>query len=177
MSTRSSFRDALERPDAGSAESPSESTFPMVRLVLVRGSIRQPVEVARLFRKYGMSLPKAHDTLNRLAQGKPIDAEFRTTDPHQLISELSAAGVDARFTTMTKRDARFTTMTKRNEFFIEQRPDGHYNVSRPNADRASAVTGTQAEAIARAREIDPGAAIHVERVRDVGPGRDKWRKI
>ena len=28
----------------------------------------------------------------------------------------------------------------KNEFFIEQRKDGRYNVSRPNADRASAVT-------------------------------------
>jgi hypothetical protein len=63
------------------------------------------------------------------------------------------------------------------KFFIEQRPDGRYNVSRPNAERASAVTDTQAEGIARARQIDPNATIHVERVRDVGPGRDKWRKI
>ena len=63
------------------------------------------------------------------------------------------------------------------EFFIEQRPDGRYSVSRPNADRPSAVTDTQAEGIARAREIDPNATIHVERVRDIGPGRDKWRRI
>lgn len=62
-------------------------------------------------------------------------------------------------------------------FYIEQRPDGRYNVSKPNADRASAVTGTQAKAIARAKQMNPDAAIHVERVRDVGPGRDKWRKI
>ena len=62
------------------------------------------------------------------------------------------------------------------EFFIEQRPDGRYNVARPNADRASAVTDTQKAGIDRAREIDPNATIYVERVRDVGPGRDKWRK-
>lgn len=63
------------------------------------------------------------------------------------------------------------------KLFIEQREDGRYNVSRPNADRASAVTNTQAEGIARARELDPNAAIHVERVWDIGPGPDKWRKI
>lgn len=68
-------------------------------------------------------------------------------------------------------------MADQNEFFIEQRPDGRYNVSRPNAERASAVTNTQGEGIERAREIDPNAALHVERVRDVGPGRDKWRKV
>jgi hypothetical protein len=50
-------------------------------------------------------------------------------------------------------------------------------VSKPNADTPSAVTDTQAEAIARARQINPNAAIHVERVRDIGPGRDKWRKV
>jgi hypothetical protein len=65
----------------------------------------------------------------------------------------------------------------KNEFFIEQRDDGRYNVLRPNADRASAATDTQAEAIAKAKQMDPGATIHVERVRDVGPGRDKWRKL
>jgi hypothetical protein len=62
------------------------------------------------------------------------------------------------------------------EFFIEQRPDGRYNVSKPNADRASAVTDTQAEGIDRAKQINPDATIHVERVRKVGPGRDKWRQ-
>ncbi len=63
------------------------------------------------------------------------------------------------------------------KYFIEQRPDGRYNVAKPNADRASAVTETQAEGIARAKDFNPNATIHVERVRDVGPGRDKWRKI
>jgi hypothetical protein len=67
-------------------------------------------------------------------------------------------------------------MSKRNDFYIEQH-HGQYKVSRANAARASAVTDTQKAAIERAHEIDPNAAIHVERVRDIGPGRDKWRKI
>lgn len=62
-----------------------------------------------------------------------------------------------------------------NEFFIERREDGKYKVLRPGADRASAIEDTQAAAIARAKEIDPNATIHVERVRDVGAGPDKWR--
>jgi hypothetical protein len=56
-------------------------------------------------------------------------------------------------------------------FYIEQRDDRRYNVTKPNAVRPSAVTDTQAEAIARAKQINPDAAINV------GPGRDKWRKI
>lgn len=63
------------------------------------------------------------------------------------------------------------------KIFVERRPEGDYAVRKPNADRASAVAPTQADAIARAREIDPQAAVFVERVRDTTAGkRDKWRK-
>ena len=62
-------------------------------------------------------------------------------------------------------------------YYIERRPEGDYAVRKPNSERASAVTGTQAEAIARARAMNPDAAIHVERVRNTEfGGRDKWRK-
>ena len=45
------------------------------------------------------------------------------------------------------------------------------------AERASAVEPTQAKAIARARELNPNAAVHVERVRKTSEGSpDKWRK-
>jgi|tagenome__1003787_1003787.scaffolds.fasta_scaffold20972972_3 hypothetical protein len=61
--------------------------------------------------------------------------------------------------------------------FVERRPQGDYAVKKANAERASAVAPTQKEAIERARELNPGVAPHVERVRDTkGGGRDKWRK-
>jgi hypothetical protein len=41
------------------------------------------------------------------------------------------------------------------EFFIERRPEGAYAVRKPNADRASAIESTQADAIARARQMKP----------------------
>ena len=63
----------------------------------------------------------------------------------------------------------------REEYFIEQRPDSRYNVSKPKAERPSIVTDTQAEGIAWVKETSPDATIHVERVRDIGPGKDKWR--
>jgi hypothetical protein len=63
-----------------------------------------------------------------------------------------------------------------NEIYVEQHENG-YAVLRPDAERASAITPTQAEAIERAREIAPNAAVHVERVRNTeAGGRDKWRK-
>jgi hypothetical protein len=61
--------------------------------------------------------------------------------------------------------------------FVEQRPEGDYAVRKPNSDRASAVLPTQAEAIARARELNSGTAPLVERVRHTSGGHpDKWRK-
>lgn len=60
--------------------------------------------------------------------------------------------------------------------FVEQRPDHKYNVTEKGNSKPLAITKTQADAIKRARKIAPDAALHVERVRDIGPGRDKWRK-
>jgi hypothetical protein len=63
------------------------------------------------------------------------------------------------------------------QLFIEQREQGDYAVRRPSAQRASAVAPTQAEAIEIAREMNPGTAPLVERVRNTSGGhRDKWRK-
>ena len=63
------------------------------------------------------------------------------------------------------------------KLYVEQRPEGDYAVRRPNSERASAVAPTQKEAIEKARELNPGVAPDVERVRDTNAGgRDKWRK-
>ena len=67
-------------------------------------------------------------------------------------------------------------MAKKDEFFIERRDDGKYKVLKPDADRASAVPDTQKQAIELAKELNPDATRHIERVRNVGPGRDKWRR-
>jgi hypothetical protein len=65
---------------------------------------------------------------------------------------------------------------QKEELYVERRDEGDYAVRRPGSERASAVLPTQAEAIDRAKEIDPNAAIHVERVRETTRGgRDKWR--
>ena len=66
----------------------------------------------------------------------------------------------------------------RRELFIERRTaEGDYAIRKPGSGKASDVCDTQAEAIERAGEIDPNAAILVERVRNTDRGsRDKWRK-
>ncbi len=68
-------------------------------------------------------------------------------------------------------------MVSKNNLYVERRPQGDYAVRKPDSERASAVKPTQAEAIQRAREINPDAAVHVERVRHTNNGSpDKWRK-
>ena len=63
------------------------------------------------------------------------------------------------------------------KLFIERTASGDYAVRKPKAQRASAILPTQAEAIQRAREMNPGTAPDAERVRDtLAGGRDKWRK-
>jgi Uncharacterized protein conserved in bacteria (DUF2188) len=64
------------------------------------------------------------------------------------------------------------------ELFIERRAEeGDYAIRKPGSIKASDVCDTQAEAIERAGEIDPNAAVLVERVRNTNRGcRDKWRK-
>jgi hypothetical protein len=68
-------------------------------------------------------------------------------------------------------------MSKDKRLFVERRDSDDYAVRRADSERASAVAPTQKKAIEIARELNPGVAPHVERVRDtkVG-GRDKWRK-
>ena len=61
--------------------------------------------------------------------------------------------------------------------FVERRPQGDYAVRRANSERASDVLPTQAKAINRARELNPGVTPHVERIRNTSRGTpDKWRK-
>jgi hypothetical protein len=61
--------------------------------------------------------------------------------------------------------------------YVERRGVRQYAVLKPNAERASAVLPTQAEAIERAKEINPNARPDVERVRYTSVGKpDQWRK-
>jgi hypothetical protein len=62
------------------------------------------------------------------------------------------------------------------ELYVERRPEGDYAVRRPGSRKASDVQDTQAEAIDSARGLEPGAAIHIERVRHTSKGKpDEWR--
>lgn len=44
------------------------------------------------------------------------------------------------------------------KLFVERRPEGDYAVRKPNSERASTISPTQAEAIGRARDLSHGKA-------------------
>jgi len=68
-------------------------------------------------------------------------------------------------------------MSRRDRLFVERRDKGDYAVRKPDSERASDVRPTQGEAIDRARELNPGKAPLVERIRYATGGKpDKWRK-
>jgi len=94
MSTKLSFREALEQLGEPKESSPKQSGSP-VRLNLTLEDIKQPVSFARFLKAQGMSLRKAHETLDRLAARETVAVELYADDAGTLISELSDLGVKA----------------------------------------------------------------------------------
>jgi hypothetical protein len=77
----------------------------------------------------------------------------------------------------TKHEKSVTAHKADKQLFVEKRPVGDFAVRKANSERASDVLPTQAEAITRAKELSPGAAPLVERVRKTESGKpDQWRK-
>ena len=65
---------------------------------------------------------------------------------------------------------RENDMAKHSEYFVEPHEKG-WAVKLPHAERASAVTGTQQEAIAQAKQFAPEGVIHVKQQ------NGKFRKV
>ena len=105
MSTKSSFRAALERR-AGTGERSRELSGSPVAVVLALDDVKDPIEVARLLKRHGLSLRKAHETLNRLADGETVAIELRSDSSRRLISELAALGVAAHAVEPPQTDVR-----------------------------------------------------------------------
>ena len=96
MSTKLSFREALERRDEIVAVRRVNSSFPVCHLVLLAtGPISQPVDFIKLLVEHGLSLKKARQTLDRLVTGTVVAVELRTNDSDKLIADLKGLGVDA----------------------------------------------------------------------------------
>ena len=65
----------------------------------------------------------------------------------------------------------------KDKIFIEPRASGGFGAKHEGGQRTVITATTQGEAIQQAQTKYPDAAIHVARVRIVGPGPDKFRKV
>ena len=65
----------------------------------------------------------------------------------------------------------------KNKIYIEPRATGGFGAKHDGGKRAVITADTQSEVIQETKAKYPEAEIHVARVRDVGPGPDKFRKI
>ena len=92
MSTKLSFREALELREKTEGAPRDRSGSP-VRLSLTLRDVKQPVSFALLLKKHGMSLRKAHETLNRLANGETVAVELWADNVDTLIFDIGQFGV------------------------------------------------------------------------------------
>jgi DNA-binding transcriptional regulator YiaG len=66
----------------------------------------RPVDVARLLAKRGLSLRKAHETLDRLANGEGVAVELAAIDRNKLRAEFSKLGIDVRIIHLPTADVK-----------------------------------------------------------------------
>lgn len=65
----------------------------------------------------------------------------------------------------------------KDKIYIEPRPDGGFGAKHEGGKRVVVVGETQRQVIQETKAKYPEATVHVARVREVGPGPDKFRKI
>ena len=65
----------------------------------------------------------------------------------------------------------------KNTIFIEPRPTGGFGATHEGGKRAVVTGETQHKVVQETKAKYPEATIHVARVRNVGPGPDKFRKV
>ena len=65
----------------------------------------------------------------------------------------------------------------KDKIFIEPRANGGFGAKHEGGQRTVIAAPTQREVIQQTQAKYPTAAVHVARVRNVGPGPDKFRKI
>jgi DNA-binding transcriptional regulator YiaG len=98
VSRKLSLKEALGRLGKTQAKDRDRSaSLRSVKAILTPGKINQPVELARALRRHGMSLRKAHETLNRLTAGQEVAVALHAGDSRKFASELSALGTQAHF--------------------------------------------------------------------------------
>ncbi|MET7242810.1 DUF2188 domain-containing protein [Methylobacterium sp. EM32] len=122
---------------------------------------------------------RTYDGVEVLAP-KTRSKSFTSAEVRQAIERaMQDIGVSSPSTAPRKKAAKpaGTPLGETDKLRVQRREDGRFEVRRPGAKRASAITNTQQEAVARARELDPGNAPIAKRVRRSPAGKRKtWRE-
>ena len=63
----------------------------------------------------------------------------------------------------------------KDKIFVEPRPDGGFGAK--HEQRSVVTAPTQGAVIDQVKQKYPDATVHVARVRNIGPGPDKFRKV
>ncbi|SFL46298.1 hypothetical protein SAMN04488125_115103 [Methylorubrum salsuginis] len=106
MSEALSLKEALARRDAIPAADSARSGSP-IRLRLKRtGEIARPIDLARLLTRHGLSLKRAHATLNRIAADEAVVVRLWSEAPDELPGQFGALGVEASPLTIPEVDTR-----------------------------------------------------------------------
>jgi hypothetical protein len=95
MSTKLSLREALRRRAKKPADRRKSSDSQAISVVLAANEITRPVELARVLVRRGVSLRRAHDILNRIAEGARVPVELSGDSAKAVTTELSQLGVSA----------------------------------------------------------------------------------
>jgi DNA-binding transcriptional regulator YiaG len=98
MSRKLSLKEALGRQGKTQTDPRHHSaSLGSVKAILSPGGIKKPVELARVLKRHGMSLRKAHETLNRLTAGDQVAVALDGVDAQTFASEASALGAKVQF--------------------------------------------------------------------------------
>jgi DNA-binding transcriptional regulator YiaG len=99
VSRKLSLKEALalqvDARDERPIRSDSRGEARKTRILLAPLDIAQPVQLARSLMEFGLSLRKAHEALNRLAEGETVAVELDAADVSLIAARLKALGVDA----------------------------------------------------------------------------------
>ena len=106
MSTTSSLKAALERRDAIRGARQGLSDTPTNDVLIETASLPQPVEVARVLKRHGSSLRKAHEALNKLASTGTAVVAIPVEAVDQLAADLLAFGVTVKRTSRPDVDRK-----------------------------------------------------------------------
>ena len=109
MSTKLSFREALERQGATKVAPPLDSASPIVDTVAFAalGGIDRPIDVIRALKRGGVSSRRARMILDHLAMRQTIAVEISAADSDEVLRQMSRLGVmGARLETAPKVDPK-----------------------------------------------------------------------